>query len=264
MSATGAGVPTLERRAGAAARRAAQALERRATRWERSAHRRLLGIGGRVECPICGWSGVSFAASRKPRRMNRLCPDCLSSERDRALQLWLDRHPVRLGARLLEVAPLGLVEPVSQRLGYEYTSVDLYSHRAEVRADLCSLPFPDGSFDVICCFHVLEHVPADVDALSQLSRVLGEDGAAVVIVPWDERAATTDEDLDAGPEERLRRFGQTDHVRMYGRDVSDRFRSGGLEVAEVLWRDVFSVSEFRRCALDGDDDRFWICKPASR
>lgn len=264
MGTTGVAAPTTDGGVGGTARRAARALERRATRWERSAHRRLLSVGSRVECPICGWHGVSFAASRKPRRMNRLCPDCLSSERDRALQLWLDRQPVRDGARLLEVAPLGLVEPVAARLGYDYLSVDLHSPRAKVRGDLCGLPFPTGSVDVIACFHVLEHVPADVVAAAQIARVLRDDGTAVLIVPWDQQAATTDEDLEAGPEERLRRFGQSDHVRMYGRDVSDRFRAGGLDVTEVLWRELFSSDDFRRCALDGDDDRFWICRPAGR
>ncbi len=264
MSTTEAVTPTTGGGLGGTAKRAAQAIERRATRWERAAHRRLLAVGGRVECPICGWHGVSFAASRKPRRMNRLCPECLSSERDRALQLWLDRHSARTGAHLLEVAPLGLVEPVSRRLGYSYTSVDLYSRRAAVRGDLCALPFGGGSFDVVACFHVLEHVPDDVAAATQISRVLRDDGTAVLIVPWDQRAAATDEDLDAGPEERLRRFGQVDHVRMYGRDVSDRFRSGGLEVTETLWKDLFSPEDFRRCALDGDDDRFWICRPVGR
>jgi len=264
VSATGATSEKVSGRLRGTARAATNALGRRATRWERSAHRHFLAVGSRVECPVCGWHGVSFAASRKPRRMNRLCPECFSSERDRALQLWLDRHPVRPDARILEVAPLGLLRPASERLGYEYTSVDLHSSRAEIRGDLCGLPFATGSFDVIACFHVLEHVPADVEAAAQIARVLRDDGEAVVIVPWDKTNDDTDEDFEAGPEERLRRFGQADHVRMYGRDVADRFRSGGLHVTEVLWRDVFSADDFRRCALRGDDDRFWICTPAGR
>ena len=251
-------------RATSAARRVARTLEIRSTRWERAAHRRLFSKGNRVECPICGWSGLSFAASRKPRRLNRLCPECKSSERDRALQLWLMRQSAREHARLLEVAPLGLVEPVAADLGFGYTSIDLQSDRAEVRSDLCDLAFADQSFDVVACFHVLEHVPADVAAAEQIARVLRSDGTAVIIVPWDRTAASTEEDFNAGPEERERRFGQSDHVRMYGRDVTDRFRAGGLEVEEVLWSDLFSPDEFRRCALDGDDDRFWLCRPAGK
>lgn len=218
-------------------------------------------VGDSVECPICGWSGRSFAASRKPRRANRLCPSCGSSERDRALRLWLRGQRPRTGAMLVEVAPIGLVEPLAAKLGYAYTSVDLYSLRAQVRGDLLALPFADRSIDVIVCFHVLEHVQGDIAAAAEISRVLRDDGRAVLSVPWDPGAATTDEDLTASPEERLRRFGQIDHVRMYGRDLTDRLGSGGLHVEEVLWTTLYDERQFRRSALDGDDDRFWFCSP---
>lgn len=205
-----------------------------------------------------------FAASHRPRRMNRICPRCSSSERDRALQLWLLRRPTPSQARLLEVAPLGLLESTARRLGYEHTSVDLSSRRADVLGDLCRLPFPDGSFDVVVCFHVLEHVPSDRDAAAQIARVLGQGGTAVIVVPWHRGLEATEEDLDAGPEERLRRFGQSDHVRNYGSDVTERFRAGGLVVDEVMWKDLFTPEEFRRHALDGADDRFWLCAPSGR
>lgn len=260
---TGTATPTSGRQPTAVAKRAVSLLDRRASRWERSMHRRLLGVGHRVECPICGWHGIGFAASRKPRRLNRLCPECTSTERDRALQLWLRRlPPARPGARLLEVAPLGLLAPAARRLGYEYASVDLMSSRASVRGDLCSLPFPTGSFDLVACFHVLEHVGDDVAAVREISRVLTDDGTAVVVVPWDPDAAVTDEDLDAGPEERLRRFGQVDHVRMYGRDTTARFERGDVHVDEVRWAETFGADEFRASALEGDDDRFWFCTPS--
>jgi len=243
---------------GATMHRTAGAVDRRFRRLERTAHRRLLAVGGRVECPVCGWSGVSFAASHKPRRSNRICPRCSSSERDRALELWLVDRPVPPGGRVLEVAPLGLLASTARGLGYEHVSVDLSSARADVLGDLCRLPFPAESFDVVVCFHVLEHVPADLEAVGEIARMLRPGGQAVISVPWGPAQAVTEEDLEAGPEERQRRFGQTDHVRNYGRDVTDRFRSGGLLVDEVPWRTMYGSEEFRHHALDGDDDRFWI------
>lgn len=243
---------------GTAARRAVGALDRRLRLLERGAHRRLLAVGDRVHCPVCGWSGVGFGASHKPRRMNRICPQCASSERDRALELWLGERPVRPGAKVLEVAPLGLLAPTARRLGYDHVSLDLSSPRADVLGDLCALPFPDGSFDVVVCFHVLEHVPADLDAVGQIARVLRPGGQAVISVPWLPDLPDTEQDPSASPAERQRRFGQSDHVRNYGRDTTDRFRSGGLAVEERPWRTLFSDEQFRRQALDGDDDRFWI------
>lgn len=242
------------------ARRAVHGLGVRASRVEWAAHRRLLAFGDRVYCPICGWRGLVFAASRKPRRMNRLCPQCMSSERDRALHMWLARRSPMAEARLLEVAPIGLVKSAAKRLGYSYTSMDLSSARAEVLTDLCRLSFHDETFDVVVCFHVLEHVPSDLEAVEEIGRVLTRGGNAVVSVPWDRTTESTDEDLMASPEERQRRFGQSDHVRMYGRDLPERLRRSGMAVDEVLWRDYFSAEEFRRSALAGDDDRFWICR----
>ena len=243
---------------GTVARRAVGGVDRRLRLLERKAHRRLLAVGDRVHCPVCGWSGVGFAASHKPRRMNRICPSCASSERDRALELWLDRRPVRPGAKVLEVAPLGLLAPTARRLGYDHGSMDLSSPRADVLADLCALPFPDASFDVVVCFHVLEHVPDDLDAVAQIARVLHPGGQAVISVPWRSDLAVTEQDPSASPEERQRRFGQRDHVRNYGRDTTERFRAGGLAVEERPWHALFTEDQFRRHALDGDDDRFWI------
>lgn len=213
-------------------------------------------------CPVCGWSGLTFAASHRPRRMNRICPQCGSSERDRALHLWLRRLSSGPEPRLLEVAPLGLLGPRAAELGYEHTSIDLMSVRAEVRGDLCALPHRRDAFDVVVCFHVLEHVPDDVQALREIGRVLTGEGQAVISVPWVPDLERTEEDLAAGPHERQRRFGQSDHVRAYGQDVTERFRTAGVAVHEVAWVDLFTADELARHALVGDDDRFWICTPA--
>lgn len=240
-------------------------LNRRLSRSERALHRRVLKLGHRVECPICSWSGFAFAASRKPRRWNRLCPECGSSERDRALQLWiLDRPPPRPRASLLEVAPLGLLATQVRQLGYRYTSLDLMSPKAHLRADLSILPLQSRSLALVVCFHVLEHVHDDRAAVREISRVLIDDGIAVIVVPWNRSAQQTDEDLTAGPDERLRRFGQIDHVWTYGRDVTARFEACGVHVKEVRFSDAFTADQCRSSALDGDDDRFWLLTPSGR
>ena len=52
-----------------------------------------------------------------------------------------------------------------------------------VRGTAYSLPFADGTFDRIVAAEVLEHLPADTDAMSELFRVLKPGGIIAVSVP---------------------------------------------------------------------------------
>jgi SAM-dependent methyltransferase len=236
---------------------------RREVRWRRlSLHRKVLIAPKRVCCSVCGWSGSRMAADFRGRK-GRLCPRCCSSERDRALALELrSRSPAPRGARLLEIAPIGLVEALATELGYEHHSADLSSTRATVRADLCGLPFPDRSFDLVVCFHVLEHIPDDRSAARELRRVLRSGGEALVVVPFDAGRAETFEDPTTPPEDRERLYGQSDHVRIYGADVSARWREGGVVLEESLWSERFAPEEVVTRRIAGRDDRFWIFHPA--
>lgn len=51
------------------------------------------------------------------------------------------------------------------------------------RADVRRLPYPDGSFDVVVCSEVLEHLHDCTGAISELVRVLKRGGDLVVTVP---------------------------------------------------------------------------------
>lgn len=245
-------------RLGDLAFRSRRSLARRARGLELRARQRVR-VPARVECFVCGWTGPAFAPSIRPRRPNRICPACHSSERYRALELLfrsLDEVPP--GARLLEVAPVRTVERSARALGYEYTSIDLRSVVAQVNGDLCALPFPDDAFDLVVCFHVLEHIPADRRAVAELARVVGPGGRAVVVVPRELDRAETFEVPGADPADYERLYGQSDHVRIYGADVTRRWQECGVEVVEEEWSALFGPDVSRRGALAGDDDRFWM------
>jgi ubiquinone/menaquinone biosynthesis C-methylase UbiE len=55
-------------------------------------------------------------------------------------------------------------------------------------ADVTRLPFKDGSFDVIICSEVLEHVSLHIQAVSELLRLLKTKGVLAISVPrrWPE------------------------------------------------------------------------------
>ena len=50
-------------------------------------------------------------------------------------------------------------------------------------ANVTKLPFKDGSFGKVICSEVLEHIPEDRMAVSELTRVLRKDGAIGISVP---------------------------------------------------------------------------------
>jgi SAM-dependent methyltransferase len=158
-----------------------------------------------------------------------VCPACGSLERHRLLWLYLRRRGdfFARGLRVLHFAPEPCLES-RLRGKLDYVSADLEPGTADVVADIAALPFEQASFDRVLCIHVLEHVRDDAAALRELRRVLAPGGEALIMVPL--LGDTTDEDPDASPDERVRRFGQADHVRLYGAaDLFARIAAAGLE-----------------------------------
>lgn len=157
-----------------------------------------------------------------------MCTTCQSTERTRLVWLVLER--------LLEPeTPLdaahfapekGIAKILRDRCGQRYRAFDYDPARYPLefmdveKIDLCD-PIdlvPSGSLDLVLHNHVLEHVPCNPwRVLRNLDTLLRPGGVHVFTLPM-----TTDyyrEDLDPAlsPEERLRLFGQDDHMRMFGR-----------------------------------------------
>jgi len=119
-----------------------------------------------------------------------------------------------------------------------------------------------GSRSVRIRSHILEHVPNDHAALRELFRVLRAGGRAMILVPLDPDRERTFEDPSAtGPRERRERFGQSDHVRMYGTDFAARLSSAGFEVKEVKAADLADAKTIARYDLDEFDIVFICTKP---
>ena len=129
-----------------------------------------------------------------------------------------------------------------------------------LRLDLTRIPFPDASFDVVLCSHVLEHVPADRQAMRELRRVLAPDGWALLLVPMG-KGPTREDPSIVEPAARERAFGQWDHVRMYGPDFADRLREVGFAVTVVGRDDVATAEEQARMALTPATGDIYRCAP---
>lgn len=135
-------------------------------------------------------------------------------------------------------------------INLDYTTTDLNSPIADVKADICDLPFKNNEFDFIICNHVLEHIPDDTKAMQELYRILKPGGIAILQVPYEaNRKNTFEDDSITDPKERARIFGQYDHVRVYGMDYFDKLKSVGFKVEAIDYTKKLSEEEIRRYRL---------------
>lgn len=167
------------------------------------------------------------------------CPHCEASDRDRLYALYVRDHlkwPAGELLRVLDIAPgKALARWLRALPDVDYRSGDLDPELADEQVDICDMPqFEDGSFDLIVCSHVLEHVADDRRAMRELCRVLSPQGRAILMVPIMTTATHTDEDVSITEANvRWQRFGQGDHVRMYCKaDWLARLQSSGWDVSQ--------------------------------
>lgn len=216
--------------------------------------------GRRFTDPIDGKSFRMFLPyGYGNQRNNVLSPSTLSLERHRLLWLYLQNETdffqseldsdslrsnnkrIKLrdaetssALKVLHFAPeQEFYKRFKKQTNIDYTTTDLLSPLADVKADICNLPFEDNSYDIIFCNHVLEHIPDDTKAMQELYRVLKPGGMGIFQIPQDlSRATTFSDDSIVDQKERAKIFGQYDHVRVYGRDYFDKLRSIGFNVIE--------------------------------
>ena len=210
--------------------------------------------GNRFTDPIDGKSFRSFLPyGYEKQRPNVLSPSTLSLERHRLFWLYLKNETSFFSEplKVLHFAPEQCFLKRFRKLqNLEYTTTDLLSPIADVKADICNLPFEDNTYDVIFCNHVLEHIPDDTKAMKELYRVMKPGGWGIFQIPQDlNRADTFEDDSITDKAERARIFGQYDHVRIYGRDYFDKLRSIGFEVEEQDYTAQLSDNEINRFRL---------------
>lgn len=240
----------------------------------------LWNLGNRLQCPFCGWRFRSFRpggpesplfARQKVipggRRPNVSCPRCDSNDRERHLFLFLKNKTDLFSrpVRLLHLAP----EPCLRRAIEAHSSIrcvtaDLEDPRVAVWMDVTRIPHREDTFDVILCNHVLEHVPDDRKAMTELLRVLRPGGWAVLQVPIAPDLLRTLEDPSVrSPGERLRLYGQKDHLRLYGSDYTERLAAAGFDVTVCDYQEELGAATCARHALLSGEKLFVCRKPAA-
>lgn len=210
--------------------------------------------GRRFTDPIDDKSFRSFLPyGYEKTRENVLSPSTLSLERHRLLWLYLKNETqfFTVPARLLHFAPeQAFFKRFKNMKHLNYVTTDLNSPLADIKADICNLPFESNSFDVIFCNHVLEHIPDHQKALTELFRVMKPGGWGIFQVPQDlNRETTFQDDSITDPQQRRKVFGQYDHVRVYGKDYFQILENAGFVVDAIDYTQKISSEDIERYRL---------------
>ena len=212
--------------------------------------------GDKFTDPIDGRSFRKFLPyGYVKQRENALSPSTLSLERHRLMWLFLRDNTNFFTAtkkiKVLHIAPEQcFLDIFRKQQNLNYITSDLESPIADVKADICDLPFKENEFDVVFCNHVLEHVPNDTKAMQELYRVLKPGGFGIFQIPQDlSKAITFEDNTITDRKERAKVFGQYDHVRVYGRDYFDKLRSIGFKVDEVDYTKKITLNKIEKYCL---------------
>jgi len=180
-------------------------------------------------CSVCDFSASSF--EHLPNG-DLLCPNCGSLSRDRRLWKLIAEKYVRSDIKILDFSPSrSLFRKWKKVSNVKHIASDLSGDFiADVAYDITQIPEKEAQFDLIICYHVLEHVLDDAKAMLELFRVLKPNGIVLIQTPFKDGEIYEDYTITLEAE-RLLHFGQEDHVRIYSVDgLKKRLESVGFSV----------------------------------
>ncbi len=216
--------------------------------------------GDEYYCPVCDSHLNEFPPLFRP--YHRWCPVCKSLARHRFFWIYFQQAKLLINVkhlRILHIAPEDAIRDLFQSIpGTHYISGDLHNKNAMEKMNICALNYPENSFDLIFCSHVLEHVEDDRQALREFHRVLSSEGRLMLMIPIFGEKTIQDPSV-TDPIERERLFGQFDHVRAYGSDFVEIVASEGFEVVALRPSDFATDEDIRQQQLDVQD-RLFVCK----
>ena len=188
----------------------------------------LLYRGSKYQCPICEtklreWIDLSHE--------DKICPNCGSLSRDRRLWQLIEDEYLENNIKVLDFSPSRSLYRKWKKQNVIYKATDLSGDFiSDHQYDITAIPESDKTFDLIICYHVLEHVMEDLAAMKELHRTLKPTGVILVQTPFKEGEIYEDYNITSS-KERLKHFEQEDHVRIYSVEgLKNRLKQSGFEV----------------------------------
>ncbi len=189
-------------------------------------------------------------------RENYECPYCGTLDRERWQQYVITKHTDILTKknRILHfAAENNLYKLFKHTKTIDYYPCDIDPRADWLKVDMTDIPFDDDTFDWVISNHVLEHIPDEKKAISAIRRILKPQGSWIFSFPIRRDADTHENEAITDPQERIRLFGQKDHVRLYGKDFKERFERYGLKLEIHRPIDELDAEEIEKNGLIPDD-----------
>jgi len=186
-------------------------------------------------CNLCNTKLKNFAELENG---DKICPICGSISRTRRLFMLLNDEFIFPGAKILDFSPSrALYRKMKNRKDISYYSSDFENEfLADYRYDITKIDSEDDQFDLITCYHILEHISDDQKAMQELFRVLKNGGSALVQTPFKEGEIYEDSSIVL-PQDRVKHFGQNDHVRIYSvSGLEGRLKKAGFRTEIRIFR----------------------------
>lgn len=189
-------------------------------------------------------------------RENCVCPVCRCFDRVR-FQYYILKNKTNIetmSGRILHIAPeKGLFRLITSNPCIDYYSGDIIPRRAMHFTDITDIQYKDGVFDYVISNHVLEHIKDEAKAVSEIKRVLKKDGKWIFSFPICTDCTTIEDESITEPADRLRVFGKSDHVRLYGTDYRGRFEKYGFKITVYSPQNEFNEDEIEKYGFIADD-----------
>lgn len=187
------------------------------------------------ECNVCGYRGPFPVAPFGKRQ----CTACKSANYHRAILWFLQNEIPQIfysNMSFLHFAPeLSLGRVLRNLPNLHYETADIVAKGVDHYFDLQTYDAPLGPFDIAMANHVLEHIPDDRAALRTIFRLVKPGGLAIFTVPLRTDFDVSDDDPTVvDPDERVRRYGEDNHLRLYGRDLRERIAQAGFDAS--IWQ----------------------------
>ena len=201
--------------------------------------------GTNFQCNICKKNLKKFITTS---HSDLLCPNCGSLQRNRRLWHLLETEFLKPNSTILDFSPSRcLYRKLKKISNINYQSTDLSGDFiADNQFDITNLKIANETYDLILCYHILEHIPEDIAAMKEVFRVMKSGGKALVQTPFKGGEIYEDYSM-ISEQDRLKHFGQEDHIRIYSvQGLKERLRNCGFQVeirTDFTDKNIFGFDE---------------------